>query len=150
MKNIYLENRLQELRQKSTRELTEEDIIFLKNSGIINGCGGKDACILQKFLLKIISPIFFEASCYLHDFWYWKWWDEKRRKECDEKFLEAILRDIEEWLLWRWRECFDYKERKFDKLRYLYFFLKSKKYKFLAKIFYIAVRIGGRKYFNYY
>lgn len=38
--------------------------------------------------------MFFEASCDLHDFGYWKGGDEARRAECDRKFYEKILEDI--------------------------------------------------------
>lgn len=123
-----MEKTLEIIRQKSTRMLTENDKIFLRKNGIMNGCGGQNRGFLQKILLKFLTPVFFEASCDLHDFGYWKGWDEERRAECDRKFYEKILEDIEN----------------FSKN-----FFEKNFYKILAKIFYIAVRLGGKKYFNY-
>ncbi len=125
MKNKKLQN----LKQKSLSEITDKDWDFLKKEKIINGCGSHNRGFLQKFFLKILSPKFFTASCNKHDFGYWKGGDETRRKECDEKFLQAILQDVE-----------NISEN----------FLKKFFYKIIAYLFYTAVRIGGRKYFNYY
>lgn len=102
-----MQKTLEKIRQKTTSELSPEDWEFLRKNGIVNGCGGNPRSgrlnffekilvkILEKILAKI-SPLFFTASCEKHDFGYWKGGDEARRKECDEKFLRAILGDIEE------------------------------------------------------
>lgn len=37
-----MEKTLEIIRQKSTRMLTENDKIFLRKNGIMNGCGGKN------------------------------------------------------------------------------------------------------------
>lgn len=141
-KKWILEKTIEQIRQKSTKELTADDIFFLKNQGIINGCGARVIrdenyenffrnifAKISQILAKIIRPVFFEASCDLHDFGYWKGWDEAKRLECDKKFLQKILEDIE-----------NFSKNFFEKIFY----------KILAKLFYIAVRIGGRQFFNYY
>lgn len=99
-------NILENIHQKSTSELSDGDIIFLKKMGIINGCGGniRNDCgnMITKIFAKVsekiakkLRPVFFDASCDLHDFGYWKGGNEERRKECDRKFYEKILEDIE-------------------------------------------------------
>lgn len=98
-----------------------------------------------------MTPVFFEASCDLHDFGYWKGGDEARRAECDQKFYEKIMWDI--YMLYDVRREFENSKRKSRKILYYFWKIKNffEKYfhKILAKIFYIAVRIGGKKYFNY-
>lgn len=125
---------LENLKNKKTTELTYEDFKILKKYWIINGCGGKNCGILQKIILKILTPVFFEASCDLHDFGYWKGWNEARRLECDQKFYEAMLQDIE-------------KVRSAESGFFKKFFISF--YFVLASLYYFAVRIGGKKYFNY-
>ena len=83
---------------------------------------------ILRFLLKILSVHFDIADSYKHDYWYYLWWDEKRRLECDLKFHYFICRDIETWN---------------------YFIIKRIYLYILASIFYIAVRIGWEKHFNY-
>lgn len=118
-------NRIEELQKKQTRYVTAEDLLFLKRAGFINGCGGRNSKI-SKILAKFFSGFFFEASCEKHDFWYFKGWDEARRKECDIKFLKAMKRDVQ-------RQFFLFRP---------YFYL-------IAYCFYFAVRIFGKKHFNY-
>lgn len=122
-------------------ELTDDDWEFLIENKIINGCGGNIRAyeydnffrkIFYKIadsLAKILCPIFFMASCKIHDFGYWVGWSEERRKECDQKFLEKILEDIE--------------LQNFKILQKIF-------YTILAYAFYYAVRIGGKQFFNYY
>ena len=134
--------KLEILKNKKSSELTADDIFILKNKEIINGCGARVIrdenyenflrnifAKISQILVKIIRPVFFEASCDLHDFGYWKGWDEVRRLECDTKFYEKIIEDIE-----------NFSKNSFQKIFY----------KILAKLFYLAVRIGGKKYFNYH
>lgn len=155
---------LENLKNKKTTELTYEDFKILKKYWIINGCGGKNCGILQKIILKILTPVFFEASCDLHDFGYWKGWNEARRLECDQKFYEKILEDLD-FYFWEYSTLSWYKVEQKSRLRHFARFWNSLRsnsqnhfvarrflkmyYKILAKIFYIAVRIGGKKYFNY-
>lgn len=129
-----MEKILENLKNKKTTELTYEDFKILKKYWIINGCGGSTRGFLQKIILKILTPVFFEASCDLHDFGYWKGGDETRRAECDRKFYEAMLRDIE-------------KVRSAESGFFKKFFISF--YFVLASLYYFAVRLGGKKYFNY-
>lgn len=162
MEKIYITRRIHFLENKNTSNLTDEDIHFLKETGIINGCGGnirqqKFNNIFRNIFVWIanyfaqkIRPVFFEASCDLHDFGYWKGGDEARRKECDEKFLQKILEDIDRrYYLWVW---FYYEKKECGKIQdipsYEYFFKKFL-YIAIAYLFYFAVRIGGKQYFNY-
>ena len=77
--------KLEILKNKKSSELTADDIFFLQNKEIINGCGARvirnENCEnflrnifakISQILVKIIRPVFFEASCDLHDFGYWK------------------------------------------------------------------------------
>lgn len=130
---------LEKIKEKRTAELTAEDFKTLKNFWIMNGCGGCNRGFFQKIILKILTPIFFEASCDLHDFGYWKGWNEARRLECDQKFYEKILEDIEIF----------YTPPTSGDWNNFEIFLRKNFHKILAKIFYCAVRIGGKKYFNY-
>lgn len=155
---------LEKIKEKRTAELTGVDIYFLKKFWIMNGCGGKNRGFLQKILLKILTPVFFEASCDLHDFGYWKGGDEARRAECDRKFYEKILEDLD-FYFWEYSTLSWYKVEQKSRLRHFARFWNSLRsnsqnhfvarrflkmyYKILAKIFYIAVRIGGKKYFNF-
>jgi hypothetical protein len=69
---------------------------------------------------------FFEASCIKHDDGYREGGDSKRRKECDKKFLAAMLRDTK-------RSSVVAKVPK----------------TIVAYGFYAAVRLGGIFSFNY-
>ncbi len=108
-----------EIINKHHSEITHEEWSFLKKEWIVNWCGGKWSFIRPPY------KIFFIASCNKHDLWYYIGWDEKRRKECDIWFLQAMFRDAEK----KWILEFYYKSR--------------------ALLFYIAVRIFWSKYFNY-
>lgn len=74
--------------------------------------------------IKPPYKIFFKASCNIHDLSYVIWGDEERRKECDLWFLGAMCRDAE--------------KTKF-----------SRYYKARALLYFFAVRIFWKKYFNY-
>lgn len=87
----------------------------------VNGCGGKGSWI------KPPHSAFFEASCNIHDEGYNKGGDEANRFECDGKFFIMMIKDT-----FRINKSF----------KRLYFQL-------WAFTYFIAVRIGGKKYFNY-
>ena len=60
----------------------------MKNYG--NGCGPD---WVPRWIKSALFDWFHEASCDKHDEGYSKGGDEARRKVCDKKFLEAMLRD---------------------------------------------------------
>lgn len=145
--------KLEILKNKKSSELTADDIFFLKNKKIINGCGARVIrnenyenflrnifAKISQILVKTIRPVLFEASCDLHDFGYWKGWDESRRAEYDTKFYEKIIEDIE--IFYTPPTSGDWND--------LEIFIRKYFYKILAKLFYLAVRIGGKQYFNYH
>ena len=86
-----------------------------------NGCGGKGSSIKPPY------RNFFEASCNKHDIGYNIGGDESRRFECDAKFLVLMIKDT-----------FRIK----SKLKRLY-------YQAWSFVYFLAVRIFGKKYFNY-
>lgn len=55
-----------------------------------NGCGPEKWPLWVK---ELLFNWFFEASCNKHDGGYQEGGNEARRKECDAKFLAAMLRD---------------------------------------------------------
>ena len=55
-----------------------------------NGCGPES---WPNWIKESLFNWFFEASCNKHDIGYTKGGNEARRKVCDDKFLEAMLRD---------------------------------------------------------
>lgn len=137
--HAWMKQALAHYRTLHAHELRPEDILFLRRVWVINGCGSNPRNVrwgifvrLFAWLARIVAgwirPVFFEASCDLHDFGYWKGWDEERRKECDTKFYEAIIADI---------------------ARKDYGLIRTTYYTILALIFYGFVRIGGRLSFNY-
>jgi hypothetical protein len=75
--------------------------------------------------MKRLRIIFVEASCNIHDFSYWKGGTEENRKKADIGFFKAIISDID----------------KYD--------AGTIKYTIYALIFYYAVKLGGKSYFNY-
>ena len=88
-----------------------------------------DACgpqWLPKIARKALFGWFFDASCRKHDEGYAEGGDSKRRKECDKKFLSAMLRDTK-------RSSVVAKVPK----------------TIVAYGFYAAVRLGGIFSFNY-
>lgn len=97
------------------------EIEILKNKWEINGCGGKWSFIKPPY------SSFFIASCEIHDYNYFKGWNEEDRKYADKWFLKYMLIDINMYKDW-------YKR--------VYFIL-------WAYMYYIAVRIFWKKYFNY-
>lgn len=92
----------------------------------MNGCGGKDA--------KIKAPNFiFKASCNKHDKLYEKGGQEIDRFIADFLFLYYMIKDV-----------------KLFAKKYWYIYPLSYLLGFIWSIVYcLAVRIGGKKYFNY-
>ena len=125
---------LQELSSCHFSEVTPEEWLFLENEWIVNDCWWawndiKNRFIrwFLRFILRFLKWVFIEASCKIHDFKYWQGWTEDDRYKADFWFYKKIISDISEknWffcLLW---------------------------YTILALVFYGAVRVGGKSYFNY-
>ena len=86
-----------------------------------NGCGGKGSWFRPPL------GVFFEASCNQHDVGYSYGGDKSRRMECDAKFLAMMLSDT---------------------MRIISVF-KRTYYQIWAFLYFFAVRLGGKKYFNY-
>lgn len=87
---------------------------------ICNGCGGKGSWI------KPPHSIFFKACCDRHDYGYWKGLTDNDRLKCDRTFYSAMLDDCNK-LSW------------YEYLRYRPW----------CWLYYIAVRLKGKKYFNF-
>lgn len=85
-----------------------------------NGCGGKGSWIK-------VPNFIFEASCNTHDVGYGIGGNEARRFECDGKFFIIMIKDT-------------FKVKNWFKRVY---------YQVWAFVYFIAVRIFGKKYFNY-
>ena len=85
-----------------------------------NGCGGKGSWIKPPYRK------FFEASCNKHDLGYNKGGNDADRFECDAKFLVMMLKDT-----YRIGNCF-----------------KRVYYQLWAFIYYLSVRIFGKKFWN--
>ena len=86
---IRRENQL--IYESRPQDLTEEDWDFLREQGVINGCGAKT------WPFKNFRPPcdeFFEASCDWHDHGYKKGGGFWRKFEVDYKFFRAQIRDI--------------------------------------------------------
>ena len=91
-----------------------------QKSEITNGCGGKG--------MGFEPPqFFFKASCNHHDFYYWRGGEAKDRRYADTAFLDAMLEDAERALT--------FYGRAFNKIA--------------ACAYYLVVRLGGKKYFNF-
>jgi hypothetical protein len=86
-----------------------------------NGCGGKGSWFKPPF------KKFFEASCNKHDIGYGIGGDEAKRFECDGKFLIMMLKDT-------------FKEKKWTSRVF---------YQWWAFAYFLGVRMGGEKFFNY-
>ena len=113
------------LKKKQFKELTIEEINYLKENNIINWFWPSDNPFFR-FILKLLSPWLWIASAYIHDFNYWRGWNEHDRKHADEWFLKYMLIDVYHYY----------------HFRFLYYWI-------LAYIFYIAVRLFWYKYFEY-
>lgn len=145
------------LTKKKYSELSDWEKDVLDHLWIINGCGGAWNGIKNRFiryvLKKVITKlriVFIEADCDKHDFSYWQWirkdypieWlksmkvispeylrkiEEYDRKTKDIRFYTAIIQDISRLELW---------------------LIAVLWYTLLAYIFYCAVRIGWKDYYN--
>jgi|TARA_Y100000310_G_scaffold328330_1_gene396308 hypothetical protein len=93
----------------------------------MNGCGGKGSWIRPPY------GKFYESSCNKHDKGYEKGGNELDRFECDAKFLVFMIKDT---------------FRITHKINIIQFFVRVY-YQFWAFIYFIGVRIGGKRYFNY-
>lgn len=64
-----------------------KDLSRSERAAIANGCGPKGGWLKA-------PDWFFEACCDHHDFRYWRGCTAKHRKEADEQFYAAMLRDV--------------------------------------------------------
>lgn len=86
---------------------------------------------LRNFITNIASFFFFRASWRHHDFGYAVGGDRYDRRRCDDKFLIAMLSDaITQARRWH---------------GFVTFYIAL----FLAVLFYVAVRLGGHRSFEY-
>lgn len=85
-----------------------------------NGCGGKGSWIK-------VPNFIFEASCNIHDIGYGIGGNEARRFECDGKFLIMMIKDTFKVKGW----------------------IKRIYYQVWAFVYFLSVRIFGKKYFTY-
>ena len=77
---------------------------------------------------KLNPPEFlFNASCNQHDFYYWRGGTESDRLEADKAFYEAMLVDIQNYVVW----------------------YKRLSYKLIAYAYYKSVRLFGKRFFQY-
>ena len=88
------------------KDLTPQDILFLRGVGVCNGCGGSGDKFLQRWIrallrwiLSILRAVFVEASCQIHDFSYWQSLfaimpaeEIERIKKEDPKLFRKLLR----------------------------------------------------------
>jgi len=97
-----------------------------KNYDEVNGCG------VRLGWLGVIKPPhhkFFNTQCELHDELYNLGGDEQDRKRADKRLFDDMLRHSIEY----------YSESAFKQWRYVS----------IALAYYFAVRLFGRRYFNY-
>lgn len=101
-------------------KLKYSDLTDEQKEIICNGCGGKSGWLNPPEFL-------FSASCNQHDFYYWRGGTEDDRLEADNAFYEAMLSDIQNYVVWykRWS------------------------YKLIAYAYYKSVRLFGKKFFQY-
>ena len=100
-------------------ELRYSDLTPEEKAFLGNGCGGKG---------HPIDPpeFFFHASCNQHDFYYWRGGTAKDRKNADSEFYKFMRKDA--------------REQKWYKVPFAYT---------MATIYFMFVRMKGKKYFNY-
>ena len=102
-----------------TEKLHYSELTPFQQKSVCNGCGGKGG---------IFNPpeFLFHASCNQHDFYYWRGGDESDRKEADDTYYDKMKEDVAEASA-----------------------IKRPFYGCMAWIYYKAVRIVGKKFFNY-
>ena len=110
----------QKITKKNYKDITKEEWAELKKWWVINWCWPKG------WFIKPPYAIFFKASCDFHDLSYYNWWTEEDRLRADKWFLRNMMIDCEKE---RW-------------LRRYYFFIWT-------YVYYFAVRLFWKKYFNY-
>lgn len=94
---------------------------------VTNGVGPSDLPAVTKFLHTLPSSHMFYESANWHDYLYHKGCTEDDRLKADKKFLELMLADIK-------GNCAEF---------------RTSWYKILAYRNYFAVRMFGKKFFNY-
>jgi hypothetical protein len=105
------------------KNLSQEEKDMLKWLGILNGYWPSGDWLLHK-ILKCLTPAFSEANSYKHDWGFYLGWDLAFFHECNSKFFYAMVRDA----------------------------MRSKRrmyYLFMACMYYMAVELKGKKYFNF-
>lgn len=107
------------IQNKPTQPLRYSDLSTQDKINICNGCGRKGGWFNPPEFL-------FHASCNQHDFYYWRGGTEEDRKEADDLFYKFMKQDVAEgnWYI-----------RPFHYL--------------VAFTYYTAVRISGKKAFQY-
>lgn len=115
------------LLDKKWEDLTADEIQYLTDAGVLNGCGGKGQKLLQYFFSKV-TPYWDKACCRHHDFGYAKGGNEEDRKQCDLKFFSAMCEDWYKYVESKW---------------------KFTVYIFLCLVIYYLIRWQWSKYFNY-
>jgi len=95
------------------------DLTEVQKQSICNGCGVKGGLIKP-------PDFIFKASCNQHDFYYWRGYSEEDRKKADKAFYKFMRVDITsaKWLM-------------------------KPYYHLWAFGYYTAVRLFGKKFFNY-
>ena len=107
-------------KDNSVSGLRYRDLTRVQKSKICNGCGGKGGIIpVPEFL--------FHASCNHHDFLYWVGNTEIDRKKADDAFYRFMQLDIAN------------EDSRFKRMYY----------RAWAYVYYKAVRLFGKRYFNY-
>jgi hypothetical protein len=87
---------------KKWEQITPQERQYLRDSGVLNWFGGAGQSWISRKFIGLILKDFNIASADKHDLWYIKWWDSAKRKECDEKFYQAMLQDIfDMYIEWR-------------------------------------------------
>lgn len=104
---------------RNTSPLRYSDLSTQDKINICNGCGTKGGWFNPPEFL-------FHASCNQHDFYYWRGGTEADRERADEEFYRFMKQDAS--------------EGKWYQRPFMYA---------MAFVYYKAVRISGKKYFEY-
>jgi len=110
------------------KTITIKNLLFTQYQieQLSNGCGSKNKTFGW---IKPPYKIFFDCSCDYHDVNYWIGVTKKDRKKADKGFFKYMRKDCKSAFKW------------YNPKRYYYLLW--------ARIYYIGVRIGGYKSFNY-
>lgn len=117
---------------KPYQQMTSLEVKHLEEAWILNGFWGGWQNPIIRFFIWLIMSDFDTAIANFHDYGYWIWWDENRRRHCDEMFYSAIIFDIYQlflkWKIWKlgviWKNI-------------------------IAYLAYLSIRFFGAHYFNY-